>query len=142
MLLQGMTGAIREAEQLVAKTSGGYMLQQFENPSNPDIHFRTTGPEIWRDTAGTVAAFISGTFFSFLHAQCFCCCHLMVYGTGWKALQNPMEGSQWSCQQGILSCSCYKIPAPGGGGGGGGHTTIEGRLQTFQLPVSAQCRQL
>ena len=55
-----MTGAIREAEQLVAKTPGAYMLQQFENPSNPDIHFRTTGPEIWRDTAGTVAAFISG----------------------------------------------------------------------------------
>ncbi|KAK9855146.1 hypothetical protein WJX84_004099, partial [Apatococcus fuscideae] len=55
----GMTGAIREAEQLVSKTPGAYMLQQFENPSNPDIHYRTTGPEIWQDTAGSVAAFIS-----------------------------------------------------------------------------------
>ena len=68
-MLQGMTGAIREAEQLVAKTPGGYMLQQFENPSNPDIHFRTTGPEIWRDTAGSVAAFISGT-----SCSCLCSC--------------------------------------------------------------------
>ena len=57
---QGMTGAIRKAEQIRARTPGAYMLQQFESAANPEIHYKTTGPEIWRDTAGTVDMLVAG----------------------------------------------------------------------------------
>lgn len=57
---QGMTGAISKCQQLVDKTPDAFCLQQFENPANPEVHYKTTGPEIWRDTAGRVDYLVAG----------------------------------------------------------------------------------
>jgi cysteine synthase len=57
---EGMTGAVRRAEALLAEHPGAFMPQQFKNPANPAIHRATTAEEIWRDTDGRVAVFVSG----------------------------------------------------------------------------------
>jgi cysteine synthase A len=57
---KGMNGAVAKAEEILARNPGAVMPQQFNNPANPEIHFRTTAEEIWRDTAGRVDAVISG----------------------------------------------------------------------------------
>jgi len=57
----GMGASIERAEQMVAAEPNRWvLLQQFQNPANPDIHFKTTGPEIWDDTQGQIDAFVAG----------------------------------------------------------------------------------
>jgi cysteine synthase A len=58
---KGMSGAVAKAEELAAADPArNFMPQQFKNPANPEIHFRTTGPEIWEDTDGQVDIFVAG----------------------------------------------------------------------------------
>ena len=58
--IQGMKGAIARAKELAEEIPGSFLPGQFENPSNPEIHRRTTGPEIWKDTDGNVDIFVAG----------------------------------------------------------------------------------
>lgn len=57
---EGMSGAIKKAEELAATIPNSFIPQQFTNPANPDIHKKTTAEEIWRDTEGEVDVFVSG----------------------------------------------------------------------------------
>ena len=59
--VKGMTGSVVEAEKIAASDPDRYvLLQQFKNPANPEIHFRTTGPEIWEDTGGAIDVLVAG----------------------------------------------------------------------------------
>ena len=57
---EGMTGAIKKAEELATDIPGSFLAGQFENPANPEAHYRTTGPEIYRDTDGKVDILVAG----------------------------------------------------------------------------------
>jgi cysteine synthase A len=57
---EGMSGCIRRAQEIVENTPNAYMLQQFRNPANPEIHCKTTGEEIWADTEGKVDFLVAG----------------------------------------------------------------------------------
>ena len=57
---RGITASIEKAEELHRQIPGGIIAGQFENPANPDAHYRTTGPEIWQDTQGAVDIFVAG----------------------------------------------------------------------------------
>ncbi len=57
---EGMQGAVQKARELAASLPGSFIPSQFDNPANPDAHYRTTGPEIWRDTDGNTDCLIAG----------------------------------------------------------------------------------
>ena len=57
---EGMSGSIEKARELASKIPGSFIPDQFNNPANPQAHFKTTGPEIWNDTLGNVDIFVAG----------------------------------------------------------------------------------
>ena len=57
---EGMPGAVRKAEELLAENENYFMPQQFKNPANPEIHRKTTAEEVWRDTEGAIDIFVAG----------------------------------------------------------------------------------
>ena len=58
--IEGMTGSIAKAQEILDTVPGSFMPGQFDNPSNPEAHYKTTGPEIWRDTDGKIDAVVAG----------------------------------------------------------------------------------
>jgi cysteine synthase A len=119
-----MTGAVEKAKELAASTSNAYVLQQFENPANPEVHRKTTGPEIWADTAGTVRVCVM-----------LCVCLVGSAGVGWcvpllcgSALMHP-------CAPDLNAHSSLQVDIFVAGVGTGGTITGAGEFLKSKKPT-------
>ncbi|MBI4871097.1 MAG: cysteine synthase family protein [Candidatus Riflebacteria bacterium] len=101
----GMTGAVAKAESMAASTPGGFLTRQFSNPANPEIHYLTTGPEIWEQTGGNLSALVIGA------------------GTG-----GSFTGTARFLKEKSPALKCYLVEGQGSvlGGGKPGYHLIEG----------------
>ena len=99
--LQGMKGAVDKAVDIASRTKDAYILQQFENPANADVHRETTGPEIWRDTKGQVRVLLA-----------FCClCRQVKYPS--PTLDMQSDARHASLDPGYLSAAFVVSHRPG-----------------------------
>ncbi len=103
---KGMTGAVERARELAASTPGAVMMQQFDNPANPQVHYETTGPEIWEQMGGRVDGIALGA------------------GTG-----GTFSGVARFLKEKNPSARCYAVEPPDsifGGGDGEAEHMVEG----------------
>lgn len=109
----GMSASVRKAEALHRQRPGSVLLGQFSNPANPAAHERTTGPEIWADTGGTIAAFVAGIGTGgtitgvgrFLKGQ-----HAAVHIVGVEPAESPLLTAGHSGVHGIQGIGANFIP--------------------------------
>jgi cysteine synthase A len=112
----GMPEAIREAERIVQENPSYFLPHQFQNPANPEIHFKTTGPEIWNDTDGKIDVFVSGV------------------GTG-GTITGVSRYIKQECKKAIESVAVEPEESPVLSGGDPGPHKIQGIGAGFRPPI-------